>query len=214
MLKVRSLEKEATLSVVQARVPDIIAEIKKASQADKPMIYEAISQLSDHPRGAQSLQTYYGALPASAFRDRHFTLAIIGQMRLDKNFEFLKTIVWAPLPAESPRVDQADGLSDRRQEEIVRAKAIHGIGYLRSAEAFSALNKIMNEHESRYLRTIAIDTYLWNHKDDPKVAKALKKSLPTEYHGYVGIPRFTKRTSHIEFERKVKKRQGQITHSK
>ena len=63
MIKVRSVQKEASLSVVQARVPDIIAEIKKASQADKPMVYEAINQLSDHPHAAQEPRPIEEVLP-------------------------------------------------------------------------------------------------------------------------------------------------------
>ncbi len=208
MVRVRSLDPDASIQDLQMSILNIVTDVKAARPSDKPMILEAIGALAEHPNAAEALQAQYQAMPSRATRDRHFMLAIVGQMRSDKNLQFLEQIVWAPLPAHSERADQADGLSERRQEEVVRMKAIHGIGFLRSPEAYSALRKIMMEHESAFLRTIAIDTYLWNQQDSPKIAAELRQVLPAEYRDYVDIPRFTKETSPIELQHQIDVRQG------
>jgi hypothetical protein len=193
---------------INAIIPAIIAEIARGTPKDLPSIREALGILSRHPHARDAFHSYYRGLPRANYRERLFALALIGELRAHESLPLLHEVVWAPLPGSPDVLDQQDGMSEQRSEETVRIKAVHGIGYLRTKEAFEELKKIMRGHESKILRVSAIDTYLWNRGDSPEAMAELTDLLPKKFHPYIGVVRFHKGVSAQEFSRKLKEKRA------
>lgn len=203
-----SIKPTAKVEDINAILPAIITEIARGAPRDLPSIREAMGILSRQPYAHAAFQSYYRALPPANYRERLFALALIGELRAHESFPLLREVVWSPLPGTPTVSDQQDGMSERRSEETVRIKAIHGIGYLRTEEAFEELKRIMREHESKILRASAIDTYLWNRGDAPEAIAELTKLLPKEFHPYIGVVRFHKGVTAQEFSRKLREKRS------
>ena len=112
----------------------------------------------------------------------------------------LGEVVWAPLPAAD---GLAEGLGSRDFEEMVQAKAVQGLAYLRTPEADRAVLDVIADHEALHVRISAIDAYMWNHDDSRAAARQLYELLPKELHPYVERPRFHQGMSTEEFNKRL-----------
>lgn len=161
--------------------PQLFAEFRKSTKQDKPSIYETINLLGQQQHAFSVLSEFYKEIPAKDYLSRHFMLCVIGEMRRPEGLSFLREIVWSPLP----QVKRNVYLSERQFEAMIRAKAVQGIAYLRTKEAYKELIKVMQTHESHIVRIGAIEAYKWNLGYNEKKLTELKKILPKEYHVYV-----------------------------
>ena len=159
----------------------MFAEFRKSTKQDKPSIYEAINLLGQQQHSFSVLSEFYKEIPVTDYLGRHFMLCVIGEMRKLEGLPFLREIVWSPLPKMKRNVY----LSERQFEAIVRAKAVQGIAYLRTKEAYKELIKVMQTHESPIVRIGAIEAYKWNLGYNEKKLTELKQILPKEYHVYI-----------------------------
>lgn len=73
---------------------------------------------------------------------------------------------------------------------MLQAKAVQGIGYLRTRQSYAELERIFTKHESRFVRIAALDSYLWNKNYSPDAISRIAGMLPSEMHKYVYRPRY------------------------
>jgi hypothetical protein len=183
-----------------AELEKILIEIMKTHPSEMPLVYESINSLRQQPVVIDGLITLYHTVKKEDFNKRLLVLSLIGELRLEKSFPFFKQIVWRPLPFEKNLNRTEAGFSQRDYEEMLTAKAVHGIGYLCNNESFNELEKIMTSHESKHVRIAAINTYMWNKKDDNMEAAHLYKILPMTFHPYVERPRFSCHVDPTQFD--------------
>lgn len=102
-------------------------------------------------------------------------LAVIGELRSEAAAERLFGIVSRPLP-ESGEVPHG-GLSERDLVEMIQAKAVEGLAYLRTEAADEWVLEIVSTHPSSAVRSAAADAYLFNHRDSEEARERLRQHL-------------------------------------
>ncbi len=177
----RSLKPNEPKERLERLLPTFVGELRRATKEDMPSAYEAISLLGQQPHGFSAMHEYYNQIPATDYAGRLFVLSIIGEMRKPEALPVLRELVWSPLPPGKRQVY----LSKRQLEAMVRVKAVHGIGYLRTEEAYQELRKILQNHESPIVRIGAIEAYKWNRRYSEETLAELRRILPKQYHPYV-----------------------------
>ena len=191
---------DETPEMLRERLELLISEVQRARQSDIPHVYRAIAILRKHPDVVKELVSRYHTVQSSAYDQRVLILQIIGELRRVDALGFLQQVVWQALPEH----DRNHGLSSRDREEIVRVKAVHGVGYLRRQEAFEELLHIMQRHKSRAVSIAAIDTYMWNQHDSETAASLLYGLLQEELHPYIERPRFYRGMDLDAFDERVR----------
>jgi hypothetical protein len=175
---------------------EILPEINRVNRGQMNIIYEAILILREHPFIVQALVNHYYSTPKENFHQRLLTLKVVGELQRFDAFDFLRDIVWGPLPAISQ--GPADRITAREYEEMIQSKAVQGLAYLRNeegrprTEAAQETIRVIKEHPSQAVQIVAIDAYMWNHGDTKDAAATLYETLPEEFHKYVERPRFHK----------------------
>jgi hypothetical protein len=183
---VKNIATEATRQQIDDVVARLVAAFSDSTSGQAGDAVAALASLSHQPHLVASLIEYFERLPPAA-ATRVTTLAIIGELRRVDAAPFLQKVVWAPLPT---RESDGERLASRGIEEVVRIKAVHGLAYLRTPEAYRALIDIARRHDSVAVKSAAIDAYMWNHDDSPSAAQTLYAELPSDLHKLVERPRF------------------------
>ena len=178
----RHMDKEA----LRQALPPILKEIARARADDMKGIYDAVTILAKQAEIVSVLEERYRQTPAGMHSSRLFLLQVMGQLKRNDALPFLKAVVDQPLPA----VSATYGYSKRELEEMLHAKAVHGIAYLDSDSSRAMLLDIINTHASKYVRVEAIDAYMWNNDDSERAASELGNNTPPELQRYIGLPRF------------------------
>lgn len=185
---VSALPANASEGDLSRALDSLLPEVFTATNQDLPAIAETVAALRQQPGAVQALAKRYRELESGDFDQRLLTLGLVGELKRPDAAAFLGEVVWAPLPA---RQDAPEGLLNERElEEMVQAKAVQGLAFVASSETDQAVREVMLKHPARHVRVTAIDAYLWNHGDQPEVAKELYELLPAELHPFVERPRF------------------------
>jgi hypothetical protein len=177
----KNLKPDEPKERLESLLPAFLGELRRAAKEDMPSAYEAISLLGQQPRAFSAMYEYYNQIPATDYPGRLFVLSIIGEMRKPEALPMLRGLVWSPLPPGKRNVY----LSKRQLEAIIKVKAVHGIAYLRTEEAYQELRKIIQTHESPIVRIGAIEAYKWNRGYHEETLAELRRILPEQYHSYV-----------------------------
>jgi hypothetical protein len=183
------------------RLKDILREINRTLPGEFYLVYEALHKLVEQPHIVEALIALYTSTPKTAFQMRMLILSTIGELKRQDSFEFLKAESWKQLP----EIEERSGcsvISERDYEAMTSAKAVHGIGFLRTEEAYEELIKVMLDHESKHVVISAINSYMWNKGDTKEAANILYDTLPEEWHPYVERPRFHRNVDRDEFDRR------------
>jgi hypothetical protein len=182
-------------------VASLLSLFSSARAADAPDFAGAFITLRQQPHIVASFVGYYERLPKANHGQRMTVLSFLGELQRRDAMPFLHQKVWTTLPR---RERGKEGLTRRDFEEMVIVKAVHGIGYLRTAEADKALIEVMRRHESRAVKISAIDTYMWNHGDTSNAAQELFGILDRELHRFVERPRFYRGMDRQRFNEQLK----------
>jgi Zn-finger nucleic acid-binding protein len=207
LILVKSLPLKASLKILLNELDNILKEIRLAPIEGKPYIYKAIEVLREQPHIIKAMIEKYEALQDKEFVRRLQVIRVIGGLRRQDALPFLKKILSKPLPSiKRESTDRSDRIlqSTRRQnEEIIMMKAVHGIGYLGTEEAYEVLIDLMCNHESNSVQITAIDTYMWNHNDSELAAERLYNTLTPEFHKHIRKPRFHRNMNVNEFNQQL-----------
>ncbi len=190
----------ASVDEVELALSDVLPQVYKATKGDVPVIADVVARLRKQPGAVEAMARQYRQLPAEAIEQRLVVLSMLGEMKRPDAVAQLREVVWAPLP---PADSQGELLTERDFEEMVQAKAVHGLAYLATPQADAAVLEVIERHEALHVRVSAIDAYMWNHGDSPKTAAELYRLLPADLHMYVERPRFHSGMDRKEFTRKL-----------
>jgi hypothetical protein len=206
---VNEIPKAATQRDIETKLDAIVAEIGRARRQDMQLVHEALVVLRGQPNAVSALISRFNSLPQERFHERMLTIQIIGELQRPGALDFLRSIVRKPLPPAVP--SREPGLFTLRgNEEIIMAKAVQGIAYMRDTSgeqdeaAVKEIISIIQTHPSRAVRVAAIDAYMWNHGDTTEAAATLYKLIPQEFHPYVEMPRFYRGMNRHVFNTRLK----------
>jgi hypothetical protein len=146
------------------------------------------------------LLAMYERTPSGDYERRSFLLGIIGELQDERALGHLVKVIAAALP---PRNSEPDTLGPRAQEELVRVTAVDALGYLRSSKSRVQLLAIALNHESYFVRTEAVASYVWNSRDQQAVAREFIQTLPESLRPVVTMPRFHRDMDRPEFDRRL-----------
>lgn len=197
---VSDLRPNAPVEEITAVLDSVLPQLYQLSGSEFHRGMEVIEFLRSQPRAVEALAARYTSLSAIEYDQRMFTVQILGELRRVDALPHLESISWAKLPEDE---GIAEGLSARDFETMIQVHAVNGIAYLRTDESNAIVLRLIQEHEARSVRIGAIDAYMWNHDDDPAVAKQLYAQLPTDLHPYVEMPRVHRDMDPLEFKRKL-----------
>lgn len=169
-------------------------EFSLTSFAERKNITKAVDNLKSHPLLTDTLMSMYDFFSDDMEYKKYQTMQILGGLQDSKCLDFFEKEIWKnELHSEKktyPKENTKKKGCQLKYKHNLKIKAIHGLGYLQSQEAYQKLEKIMQHHKILSLQVAAIDTYMWNHKDSPKTANYLYHILPKPFHPYVQRPRF------------------------
>lgn len=193
---------DASEKVLLENLKAIIPEIKKSCRGDIPQVRAAIKLLREQPVIIDALIKIYQSLPKKAYQDRSILLGIIGEMKRDDAFPFLREVIWNPLPEYQI---WTDGTSPYEEEEMIAVKAVQCLAYLNNAHCRQELMEIMLSHQSSHVKIMAVDAFMWNQGDSEEAAAALYQTLPPQMHKYVEMPRFAHNMDADQFREKLER---------
>jgi hypothetical protein len=191
---VKQLPKAAPEQEMEAKLESMLLEIGRGTRQDMPLIRESLLELHEQPNVVRALARRFDSLPSEKFQQRLLTLQVLGELQRPDALEFLRSVVWKPLP--TPAQHRSETLTPRDLERVIQAKAIQCVAFVRDAEggqyepAVQETLHVIQEHPVRSVRIAAIDAYMWNHQDTQEAADALQKVLPPDFHKYLDMPRF------------------------
>jgi hypothetical protein len=96
-------------------------------------------------------------------------LGIIGELKNPLSMKRLESIINEPLPNgddTNPRL-----LRQRETVEILQSKAVEALAYLQTPASDTLVIRVIKNHPSKAVRSMAIDSYLYN-RGDTEAAKA------------------------------------------
>lgn len=204
----RTLPKNASLSILRARIAGLIDEIGKATRSQLGDVREAFYLLRNQPRSVAALQSAYRAIPDSAFPRKLLVLQILGELQRPDAGPVLSAIVQAPLPTSDSGSAEAE--TARQRTEMLKAVAVSALAFIRTpageldSNAMDEVLSIAQTHPALSVRLTAIDAYLWNHQDSPDVVSKLLAQLPREYHSFVEQARFHRGTTSETFSARLR----------
>lgn len=200
----QALPREASAEKLAAELPRILEELRAARGSDRESAEAAIAALALQPRIVDALSSRYAAIAPDSYVERRLVVGVMGALRRPDALGRLVQLAMAPLPP-APQKPKTHVVTRRTEEEMVEARAVDGIAYLRTPAAFAAVRQIALQHESRFVRIEAIDAYLWNHGDSPEAIRELRSLVPAAERRYVGMPRFAPGTDAAEFSQKLRR---------
>lgn len=204
--QVNTIPPNASLVELEAMLGDILIGIGKAPRKDIGMVRESVIKLREQPNIVKALINHYNSLPEGQYSERKLILAVLGELQRMDAFDFLKLVIWSPLP-DTPSIPE--GLSQRDKEVLLQMKAVESVGFLRNEDGtlnnqtINELKNIMRGHTSPPVKITAIDTYMWNNNDSSEAASTLSQNLPSNYHKYVERPRFYHGANMETFNKRV-----------
>lgn len=197
---VTDLSRDASVDEVELALFELLPQIYRATNADLPVVGEALAALRHQPGAVDALALQYQLLPAEAYEKRLTVIGILGELRRGDALAPLHDVVWAALPAVE---STPEALTQRDVEEMIQAKAVQGLAYVATPIADETVRDVIVNHESLHVRVSAIDAYMWNHGDSRETADELYGLLPAEMHPYVERPRFHRDMDPEEFSRRL-----------
>jgi len=149
----------------------------EAKSSQKPLARDAISAVARNPEIVE-------ALFEEAKDNRHknpirsfVALALLGEMRSPYGLKYLTAfLALPPTPTDRPTV-AVNGIATSRYSPILiwdqhlTVKAIDGLAYLRTVGADKYVQDIISKGDTLYVRALAADAYIWNHKDSEEARK-------------------------------------------
>lgn len=200
-LAIKSLPINASLNELLPVQEILITEIQKTSILEMDLVYAALDSLRKQPNIIEALVERYSRLETESYYQRQLTVQIIGELRRDDAFSFLRNVVWTV--KRLINADVEDGLSPKDYEDMIQVKATHGIGYLRNLSALNELLKIIIAHPSLSVKIAAIDSYMWNNNDSDSASKFLIANIPSTLHKYINRPRYVRGADMNTFDAEV-----------
>ena len=205
---VEKLPPKASLKELNSNIGSLLDEMGRITRGDINLLRKGVVLLARQPKIIKSLVKYYDSLEKRSYYKRLRVLQLVGELQLNESLNFLKGIVWEPLPESmkvySPHISQGDF------ESMLKSKAIQGIAFIRTTDgkykkkADEEVLRVMMDHPSRIIRISAINSYMWNHGDSGAAAKFLYRKLEKRFHKYVERPRFYKGANSELFEKRLK----------
>jgi HEAT repeat protein len=142
----------------------------------------------------------YETTPTKEYGARLLALGIVGELRDERALDLLVKILSTKLPpADEGREDFRTGA--RAEEEGVHMKAVHAVGYMRSARSRQVLLSIMRDHESYTVRAEAVSTYVWNSENQSAATQELLGVLPESLRPVVTMPIFYRDMNRVAFDK-------------
>ena len=121
----------------------LLPEIAQATGQALPLITEALAALRKQPAAVSEFTKYYRELPSQDFQNRLLVMALLGDLRRPDAMAVFRVVIWTRLPEKRA---MPEGLSLRDFEEMIQAKAVHGLAYLRSEQTDEAVRDVMLRH--------------------------------------------------------------------
>lgn len=148
-------------------------------------------------------------LPARDVVEHLLLLSIIGEMCRPESIDPL--VKFIGLPTDSIVADVANHhscscgacISHFDGEEMLKARAVEMLAWLRTSEALEAVLGFARYHESRVVRLAALDAYTYNHEDSPEAIERARAAARRDEAKLVGLPRFTCESNPAQFTERV-----------
>jgi hypothetical protein len=110
-------------------------------------------------------------------------LSILGEMKSPAGEDCLTRFVHLPLP-EKGLVIEGENVQQASLATL-QAKAVQGLGYLRTVRGDQEVLAAVQGHPSPIVRAAAIDAYLWNHGSSPDARTTLQKYARPDEHVFM-----------------------------
>jgi hypothetical protein len=195
------ISKQSSIEGILNKINLLFSEIDRSTILEEPSMYRSIKIISKNPIIVDALIRHYKKLDKNAYYERKLTVQVVGELQRPESLDFLKSVVWEPLPFQTATEDD---FSLRDLEEIIQTKAVQGIAYLKSENALNETIKVIINHKAMSVKAAAIDSYMWNLNDSKEAAGNLYKILPIELHHKIERPRFHLKMDPREFNDKLK----------
>jgi hypothetical protein len=192
----QSIPENASTQQMDESLYLLMPEFFQVRSGDMQQVNAAVAILRDQPAAVASLVDYYNDFRAPEYEKRMMTIGLIGELQRTDATPFFQSIIWRSLWLGQPI---AEGPTPKELVEMIRVKAVHGLAYLRTAEADEDTIDVMRYHDSFAIRIAAIDSYMWNKRDSEEAAGQLYLALPVDLHKFVQRPRFHRDMDRAEF---------------
>lgn len=198
---IKNLPDNASKSQLTENTKPLFKSINQSKRSDLRSVKQALELLRFQPNIIAALQDYYHGLSKDKTADRLLTVKVIGAIRRQEALSVLRNIVYEPIPPISEKDRNSTQL--RKNETIIRRRAVRGITYLRTKEALEETITIILKHPERHVQIEAIEAYMWNLDDSKTAAATLEKIVPPHLIKYITRPRYTHGMNPREFDEQV-----------
>jgi len=149
----------------------LVQERERARQAitEAREYNDVVSALIEEVDRSQKMNDYSRTL---------LVLAIIGEMKNELGAKYLLDFVHKPLPEKGTIIDGE--IIERTLQEMLQAKAVDGLAYMRSPEWDAQVKRVIGSHPSRAVRAEAINAFMWNHGDSREAHRELSERVSKE----------------------------------
>jgi len=130
---------------------------------------DVVSALTEEADRSQEINDYSRTL---------LVLSILGEMKNEQGAKYLLDFVRRPLPEKGTIVDGE--IIERTLQEMLQAKAVDGLAYMRSSEWDAPVERVIASHPSRVVRAEAISAFMWNHGDSREARRELSEYVRKE----------------------------------
>ena len=202
--QVKDLQPDAPTDALEHEVPKLVATMSRIPAKEIGVVYQALMELRRQPNVITAFISYFSQLTKDAYPEQIFTVRIIGELQRTDAHAFLTALIWESLPDFEPHAEER--LTRRQHAEMLKSVAISGLAYMRAPEgtpfddSMTEVFRVLQTHPSRAVRIAAIDAYMWNNNDHPKIAERLYQALPSEFHPFVERARFYRGMNQAVFD--------------
>jgi hypothetical protein len=137
---------------------------------------------------------------------RHFMLlSTLGETRNETAVPALEKLIWHERKTDRHKGPTPDCADVATTDLLVglQARAVEMIAYIGGGSAHDALFEVLARHPAKSARIAAIDAYLFSQNDSDAAKEDLRAKVQPADAKFIGLPRFTGRSSRREFDARV-----------
>lgn len=159
-------------------IDSFIAWASASGEADRERVRNEISKGAGNPAISDALFKRYDAVTITDLSYSLVVLSILGELKQPQNLGRFEKIIWQPVPLR--KNDFNEGLDSTDAIEMLASKATECVAWLKTPGSDSALLRIIRDHNSKPVRSAAIDAFLYSRNDSEEARKYLQRFVRKE----------------------------------
>ncbi len=170
-------------------VDDFLLYAATAPVSEKERVRAAIARRAGDERIGAAIQERYRKIVEDDYDFALVALSVLGELRAKNSIPFFAGILDERVSANDR--DFEHGLSRGDALNMLQAKAVEGLAYLKDPEADEIVLKTAAEHPSRHVRSAAVQAMLYNADDKAEARRKLEGVLSDEDRSLLDLVRRT-----------------------